>query len=316
MSTSMIIFGAGLSGLIAARMLADRHPVVYERQASLPNNHQALLRFRSSIVGDATNVPFKKVSVNKYILRGGPTANPISDAVAYSLKVTGKIHNRSIIDTRPVERFIAPPDFIKRLAATAEIHYGMDFLEWSPALVRPHGPLISTLPMPVMMDMFDWKDKPEFKQYAGWTIRAEVRPDLECQVNATVYSPRPQDAWYRASLTGPALIVEGVGNGPSTTEEAMQSLRTACVAFGLETASLEHWNVTEAKYQKISDLTSEERESAKRFIMFLSEKHQIYSLGRFAVWRPKLLLDDLVNDVRVIARMIEGQSQYHHKLES
>ncbi len=50
----------------------------------------------------------------------------------------------------------------------------------------------------------------------------------------------------------------------------------------------------------------------KRFIMWASDKHQVYSLGRFATWRPGLLLDDVVNDVRVIQR-IHKQGNYEHR---
>ena len=48
----MIIWGAGLACLLA-NMFRKWSPVVYEKQDSLPNNHNALLRFRTNQVGIA-----------------------------------------------------------------------------------------------------------------------------------------------------------------------------------------------------------------------------------------------------------------------
>lgn len=309
----LTIFGAGMAGLIAARMLSDRHPLVMEKQDSLPNNHHAVLRFRSSIVGDATNVPFSKVNVTKHVLKDS-SDNAIAAAASYSRKVTGLLHARSVIETAPVERYVAPRDFISRLASTAAIQYGVDFLDWSHNMVRPHGPVISTIPVPAMMDMFKWQDKPDFKYRKGWTIKARIIPDLDCRIHATVYSARMMDDWYRASITGDELMVEGAGDKPED-DSAMDILFSeVCPQFGLFQSDIEAYKCYEAKYQKIADLSSPERESVKRFIMYLSNEHRIYSLGRFATWRPKLLLDDLVNDIRVIARLIDGESLYNENL--
>ena len=71
----MIIYGAGLAGLLAGNMMRSFNPVVKEAQSSLPNNHGALLRFRSDKVETATAVPFKKVRVKKAIKHDGEIIN-------------------------------------------------------------------------------------------------------------------------------------------------------------------------------------------------------------------------------------------------
>ena len=68
----MIIIGAGQAGLLAARSLALHNPTIIEQQDELPNNHSALLRFRSSIVGDSVGIPFQKVRVLGCSTRGCP----------------------------------------------------------------------------------------------------------------------------------------------------------------------------------------------------------------------------------------------------
>ena len=80
------IIGAGMAGLIAANMLRRHNPIILEAKDELPNNHSAVLRFRSSVVGDALGIEFKKVTVLKDVLT---TGNAVSDAHLYSWKVGG-----------------------------------------------------------------------------------------------------------------------------------------------------------------------------------------------------------------------------------
>lgn len=307
--SEVMIFGAGLAGLIAARMLADRKPDILEKQSSLPNNHQALLRFRSSVVGDVCNIPFKKVSVIKAV--EGST-NPVADAIRYSLKVSGKIQSRSILDLATVERYIAPPTLVSSLASTVHIAYDIDFVQWSHELIRASKPkIISTIPMPTMMEIFGWEPL-NFRHVQGWTYRAEIAADLECSANATIYFPG-DEPWYRGSITGSSFILEGVGDPPDSGID----LREASIkSFGMKKWQIFGGELYRSKYQKIAELSAKDRETAKRFIMWLSEEHGIYSLGRYATWRPKLLLDDIVNDVRVIRRLMDGGSNYEAKLRT
>jgi hypothetical protein len=309
----LTIFGAGLAGLIAARMLIERKPVILEQKDKLPNNHHALLRFRSDAVGEATNIPFRKVSVSKNVIQDAGS-NQIRNAVIYSRKVSGMIHSRSVMDLSTVDRYIAPKDLVARLASTADIQYGKDFLGWSSNLIKPHGPVISTIPVPVMMEMFKWKDAVKFSNRAGWTIKASINPDLDCKLNATIYSARSSDIWYRASVTDDHLMIEGAGSESIDADQCLDILNSVVGHFGLMYGDLTTFACHGNAYQKISDLSVSDRESVKRFVMWLSNRHQIYSLGRFATWRPKLLLDDLVNDVRVIARLIDGESSYQETI--
>lgn len=311
----LIIVGAGLSGLIAARMMTDRHPLIIEKQRYLPNNHEAILRFRTNSVSTATNIPFRKVHVTKATYRGD---NPVRDAIRYSLKVTGKIQDRSVMDLKPVERFIAPRDFISRLGKRARIQYGVDFESMTNRIWQSGRPsFVSTVPMPTMMKLFNW-DPIEFTYRSGWTVRFKLLPEYDCKMNCTVYFPG-SEPWYRASITDDELIVEGQGDKPddffdiSTTESEDRLL----YAFGLTHDMFEAQRVSikSSKYQKIGELSVKDRESAKRFIMHLTESHNIYSLGRFATWRPKLLLDDIVQDVQVISRLIDGTGQYEARIK-
>ena len=139
------IVGCGLAGLLAGNMLRHRDPVIYEVQPSLPNNHSAVLRFRTSAVGDVLNIPFQKV---KMIKSHVPWKNEVADALAYSFKNSGKYRSdRSITAGLTVtDRWIAPPDLIARMAERLDIRYGKAYDFQFPSTV----PVISTLPMPVL----------------------------------------------------------------------------------------------------------------------------------------------------------------------
>lgn len=297
MGKGISIFGAGLSGLIAARMLHEHGPTVYERQDKLPNNHHAVLRFRSSIVGDVTNIPLRKVRVTKAVVGG---SNPVYDMVGYSLKTTGVLHERSISSLEPVDRYVSPRDFIARLASTAKIQTGVDFIDWSHNLIKEHGPIISTIPMPVMMDIFKWTDRPEMNYRNGWNLTVTLHENLDCNINATLYNPDPYTPWYRATLMDEKIIFEGAGDPSDFDEEEIDEwLGNFCLTYGY----VANHKIRSAKYQKISDLSRSDRLKADAFMVWLSKEKNIYSLGRFATWRPKLLLDDVVNDVRAIMNM-------------
>lgn len=318
MPSELFIAGAGLSGLIAARMLINRAPKVFDAQPVLPNNHAALLRFRSEAVATATNTPFTKVRVLKEVFG---SRGPVQDAVAYSLKVTGKLHNRSILSLEPVDRWIAPPDLIGRLACSAHLEFGkslQDHLdEWTSYNGTKLHPIISTLPMGVLMDTMKWDGpRPEFKSRSGWVVRAQLDPALDSRMSATLYVPHNDRPWYRASITNSDLIVEGCGDFPFEDHTVMLRwvAEQAAYDFSIPPSSVMGFSLSESPYQKIEALRGVDLEHARRFIIAMTERHGIYSLGRFATWRPHVLLDDVVQDVRAIERLLDGDSGYSLRL--
>ena len=47
----------------------------------------------------------------------------------------------------------------------------------------------------------------------------------------------------------------------------------------------------------------------------MTNKYKIYSVGRFATWR-QLLLDDLINDLKMIDSFITSDSNYSRLIHS
>jgi hypothetical protein len=306
----MFIVGAGMAGLLAAAMI--REPLgleIFESQASLPHNHNSLLRFRSSIVADALGIPFKEVRVIKSI---EGSRNPAADANSYAFKVTGQASARSILSAQGASetRFIAPPDLIQRMAdvTRGSIRFGTSFPFRPQRWMRP---VISTVPMPTLMDKLGWPKKSEFRWRSGVNIVAELEPKM---VNAycSVYTPDPRYKFARVSLTGNVLIAECYGPEGSPPVVELSDCLLALDVLGLPFDALGDWSVRRQQYAKILPIDEDERRS---FIMWASREFGIYSLGRFATWRPGLMLDDVVNDVRVIQRLSASSGELYNHLK-
>lgn len=298
----MRIIGAGMAGLLAANVLRRHKPTVHERQSSLPDNHAALLRFRTDAVSKATGIPFRRVDVQKAVMWQG-TLSPSGNLAAnnmYAQKVTGRVSNRSIINTASGERFIAPNDFIGQLAANA--HVALDSpLDAGDVIARtPESePMISTLPMPIMMDMVGWTDRPVFGSRPIWVVTATVE---ECDIYQTVYYPESGSVYYRASMTGNRLTIECMA--PPVWPEKDCADVVAGLGINGTVVGLE---IKEQKYGKLVPLA--DAAAGRKFLLFLTDRYRIYSLGRFATWR-NLLLDDVVKDIHTIEKLIEFRDGY------
>lgn len=302
------IIGAGIAGLLAARMLRHHDPVVIEASASLPHNHSAVLRFRSSVVGDALGIEFKKVSVIKsaHQWRG-----PVQDALAYSHKNGGTSRSdRSIPSTaEKVERYIAPPDLIARMAEGVRIEYGTPY-DFSDESYHDDGKVISTIPMPALMRRLAYQRREEFdfNFRHGVNLLARIK---DCDAYVSVYVPSPHHPFSRLSICGDELIAEcpniGMPGHPAVERQLYHDLLPKLEeVIGVRQERITDLRVVWQSYAKIDPVDEGDR---RRFIYWASvERNRAFSLGRFATWRPGLLADDLVKDIRLIDGWIRSSS--------
>ena len=295
------IIGAGMAGLLAANMLQRQEPTIYERQSSLPNNHSAVLRFRSSVVGDVLGIEFRRVRMIKDIVRW---ENPVADALAYSYKNSGELRSdRSLLNGFVQEdRFIAPENLIERMAKDIDIRYKIEFVTTD----NNTDPFISTIPMPVLMKALDYPKRHEvtFTYKDGFNVHGVI---ADCDAYVSLYFPDPGLPFSRVSITGNRLTIEGSdGLQEDDWKRAIKHLGIAPSRVNI-IGRYKQW------YNKINPIDDRER---KRFMFWTSTTHNIYSLGRFATWRPGLLLDDLVKDIRLIERFIKSGDHYALKQHS
>lgn len=293
------IAGAGLAGLLAANMLHRHKPKVVELQPSIPNNHSAVLRFRTPVVGETLGIPFKQVAMIKTAL---PWMNPVADALAYSYKNTGTRRSDRSITADPVyeARWIAPPDLINRMAEQSpNITFGTACDFTGP------GPFISTMPMMALMKTLSYPtpDDINFASQQAVNIKAVIK-DTDAYVSLLV--PDPALPFSRVSITGNELTVECPGID-TTDLAAAQIALAAAQALGIPERQLTEITAHVSRYAKILPIDEEQR---KQFINWATDQHDVYSLGRFATWRPGLLLDDLVKDINLISNWLTRKSRY------
>ncbi len=290
----MKIYGAGIAGLLAGCMF--QRATIFEAGSEGQAQHKAVLRFRSSAVGDAVGIEFRKVRVHKGLwLDGKAVAPSIQVANWYSQKVVGRLADRSIWNLEPVDRFIAPEDFIAQLAERCSGR-----IQWNHTLTKEDvfnntEVAVSTLPMALMhkwvMEQYGAvaSNAPEFS-YAPIVVQRWRIPNAD--VFQSVYFPSLATNLYRASITGDLLIAEYVDEADDTEElfDAFGLVREECVP--IERVS--------QRYGKIAKIEDAWR---KQFIFELTHRHRIYSLGCFGTWR-NVLLDDVLHDIAVLKKLM------------
>lgn len=292
----MKIYGAGIAGLLAGCQFQQAR--IYEAAPENTAQHKAVLRFRSSAVGDAVGIDFRKVKVHKGLWLDGKNVEPsIQLANWYSRKVIGKLADRSIWNLAPAERFIAPEDFIGQLVDRCAGR-----ITWNHKLTREEvlserEPVISTLPMNVMAQFMANEFTREFIEaapdfdYEGITVRRWRIPGAD--VFQTIYFPSLDTSLYRASITGDLLIAEYV-HASDNSEDMMFE------AFGLVADDCVPIEKVSQRYGKIARIDDAWR---KQFIFWLTHERNIFSLGRFGTWR-NLLLDDVIQDIAVLKKLM------------
>jgi hypothetical protein len=297
----MIIVGAGMAGLLAARLLSHHKPRIVEAQPDLPNNHHAVLRFRTSQVGDVLGIPFSAVNMIKDTL---PWRNSVADALAYSFKNTKHyLSDRSVTAGLVVQqRFIAPPNLIEQMADGLQIEFKVMF-DFS----HTDGePIISTIPMPTLAQALGMK-MPKFEYRHGMVLKARV---ASCDAYASVLVPDPAYRFSRVSVTGNRLVVEYPTALPLEMHavEVERELSKAAALLGIGSADIDSYEgPIEQPYNKIQPIDNGQR---KQFMWWATDIHRIYALGRFATWRPGLLMDDLIQDIRLIDRWVRSRDNY------
>lgn len=296
----MRIFGAGLAGLLAGCHFP--HATIIEAGPSTQAGHRAVLRFRSSVVGDSVGIEFRRVRVRKGIWSNDAYCAPnIRLANQYSLKVIGSLADRSIWDLEPVDRYIAPETFQAQLVERIgnRIHWGQAVTKEGLLELSLSGSvLLSTIPLSILAHWFS-ANAPTFQYAPIFVKRYRLK---SADVFQTVYFPDPTTSLYRVSITGNLVIAE---------YSRVIDEFDFWPALGLPPSESSPIEISTQRFGKILPVEDAWR---KAFIFSLSQKYNLYSLGRYGVWR-NLLLDDVVQDISKIKKLIHT-SPYSQQLAS
>ena len=216
-----------------------------------------------------------------------------------------------------VQRWIAPDDFLEILAQGVggqiflDSYVNMDGIR---TMVAQGFPIISTIPMGALMSMMPgWAEQvPVFPSTPIWSLRARIMGDPGVDVHQTIYYPG-DEPYYRASITGSLLTVEYLQE-PAAVGQTGELGFILQNDFGIE-VKLENITFKAIYFQPLGKILPIDEEIRKEFILEMTDRYKIYSLGRFATWR-QILLDDVVNDIRMIDKWITGRDSYRRRIES
>jgi hypothetical protein len=328
--TDFLILGAGLAGTMMARILADHNPeskrivVVDQRPTQNTKNHWALLRFRDLETARALGVGVEEIEVEKAVYWHGQLhyAADITMNNTYSLKAYGNLANRSLKHLGITKRYLP-----LSTPAPLNCEWGYTVKRIEPGLVTTedaHGTeceieyeiCISTLPMSTLLWVTRGVEFPkvEWQSEPISVFRKKVNK-IRCEVNQTIYFPESRFNIYRATLERGLFIIEYMDMG---TESPIDEFEEVIGCFGLPFSrslfdEVEPKDFHIQEYGKIVDMD----DSLRREIIYqLTDQFNIYSVGRFATWRP-LRADQLVKDVYKVERMIkqgQARTKYERRL--
>lgn len=314
----MIILGAGLSGCLAGIMNPDAKILeAKDRDSFLQSpEHKAVLRFRSDKISRITGIPFRQVQVRKSIWCNGTEYRlpDIRFTNMYSKKVIGGYYDRSIVNLETVTRWVAPEDFHQQVLRQCghRVQYGskvsmidkeqvalVDFT----SIRRDGGPIISTLAMPLIAKILNIESPVNFS--AGRRVHVTRFRVKNCDLNVSMYYPDDQYPVYRASLMRDLLSIELIRE-PKDPNEARMCYLEVLASLGIDGSDVSI--VDEGSQIGKLDYRLDDR-TRKSWILKLTMDYNIFSLGRFAVWK-NILQDDVYDDAMRIRGWINSGSHY------
>jgi hypothetical protein len=293
----IVILGAGPAGRLAKKYFEHYDPIIIDKNAGI-FNHNAVFRLKNKEVASMLDSNYKTINIEKQIYYKGKLFDKPSIKMKneYSLKISKNITDRSINalsdnSERHVIEIKKDNNILNK-----EIYN----ITNGAMLDKSHTEIeydicINTIPMPVILkltNMGEISDGIKFKQERVYVYK--IKHEHYCDVNQTIYFPDIKFSIYRATLDPEGIIIESI------FEISVDDLKIACEAFGLY-YKLKGSQELKQDNGKIVKIDGEQR---RFIIMELTEKHNIYSLGRYATWREKVMVDDLLEDLRKIDRMI------------
>lgn len=306
----IVILGSGVAGSIASGALFGEDVSIYDQKAEVSSTHSAVMRLRDPEIGNIVKCNITKIHVLKQIYSNDKlyTESSIKMNNQYSLKTSGEIKPKSINTLGWVERYLA--DDIKPLHPVNTHHTVSRIcdgtIHFANGESTGYDVCISTIPMPSLLKATGYQTNMDFGSRPISVLRGEI--PLVSDVHQTVYVPSPDTPLYRITLEGRIIIAESMEKvGP---EHVCQILRRA---FGIPkkiSADID-WKHHTHKHGKLMSTDEEERQAA---IYNLTLECNIFSLGRYAVWRP-IRADHLIKDIKIIKTLINirRNKKYEYK---
>lgn len=293
-------------------------------------NHFALLRFRTDKIQQETEIGLEQVKTAKAIYHDGNLFNETNIFFnnQYSYKVCRKYQQRSIENLADGIRYQPPEDFSEQLkkrcietgVVFTKIENTKNFLKAIKFQEINALPIISTIPMPTINEIF-FNFEINFLFDEIQIVEFNIS---NCDVNQTIYFPDfEKNTPYRISITNNVIKCEFSLNSCIKSLYIRDLIQLISNSFGLNFADLLEkikLDLNEscssiAKKQKFGKILPIAEPLRQSIIYNLTKEHNIYSLGRFSCWR-NILLDDVVDDVKIIDKLIKNSSIYYSNFKN
>lgn len=312
----VVILGGGLAGSIMQVLLGKERACIIE-QAPGFWQHKALFRFKVPELGLLLGLDLKEIVVYKGVYYRGKLYNKsnILFSNLYSLKVTDSLLNRSIMDLEAVTRWVFSKDSPGNFMSNQDFLAGevtalgrgwVDYRINDEVLKERKGRLlcriiVSTLPMDWVVNQGLFPAPIEggldFWSAPVWVYRGMFRSGF-CDVYQTIYFPDSEFPVYRASIDPAGIIIESI------RECSDQECLEVFVAFGLQGITLRSAKL-ELFIQKRGKIRPLQDEIRRSILYKLTNDFDIYSLGRFALWK-NLKSDEILKDAVKIKKYIDS----------
>ena len=314
MKKKILILGSGIAGCIAYHTFRSESVQIIEAKEKPKDkidHHAAIMRLRNEDVAKFIGADCKKISITKAIYYQGKVEvqSNLQLNNLYSIKLYDEIGKRSILNLNQSERFILTNGF----PIPENIIFGERVIKINKNEVITAGGnsydfdfCISTLPMSILYDQIA---PPNFDEPIGfhsseiYVIRFSI--EISCSVNQTIYYPDKNIPIYRITLQNKVVIVESIKKFDKALID--YSISLFCKSFGIDAQYLsslpEENSQSELKIGKIRSIPENMR---IRYILWLTDHLNVYSFGRFSVWKP-LRTDELLDDISKIKKIISAK---------
>jgi len=307
----LVILGRGISGLMAAARMTMQIPdlniTIIDRSKELTEHvfhlHRPIEEFPS--LSSHSGITMKKFVSSVFdgeMIKGQPT---IEDINKYSYKVFGhlKISNGgnssdfSIFpaDKHKVAQALSIAKYKFELGTVSNIHLANKIIYLNGGVhAIEYDYLISTIALPILLKLSDIKTNIQFESFPfyGATISLSKTGCYQQLISSSY-----DDYVTRITLMDDSLFIESKDNKLSQNDSDL-----IYKAFGI--------TVNEAKFYiinpgRITPLSSDIR---KPLLHWLTEKHDIMTLGRYGAWTYKVA-NDVWDDTKFLTNIIYAKYQ-------
>lgn len=315
----IIILGAGLAGGIAKGAFLNNNPTVYEekeKENSALSSHHAVMRVKSVDIAKYIGCGYEEIQVRKSVFNHHTMTSSDSATVcdnnSYSYKLYKRFDNRSLQHLGVVKRYLLDykplSDAIYGMRVKKIVPGVIDFEDTKTGLMHSeiYDYCISTLPMGYMLKCIGIENvHEEFKSTPIIVLTAELT--IPSSIHQTIYFPRHDSSLYRVTIEGRRIMAEFI-HGPSDQPFAEIFKDYIWSAFGIPYCVIGEMSIKKQPNGKMIEIDDTKR---RRNIMKLTDKFNIISFGRLAIWKP-IRADDLIDDIDRIKKMLKTRELYDY----